>query len=247
VCAGLPLVGRIAVIKVGCCGFAGARERCFRTFSVVEVQQTFYQPPRPDTLARWRREAPEAFEFTVKAWQLMTHEATSPTYRRLRARLSEDEKRQAGSFRPTGVVREAWETTRQAALALGADKVLFQCPASFQPTDENKDRMRQFFGRLDRQGLTLIWEPRGRWSYHEMAELCKELELVHCVDPLSANAATGGIHYFRLHGVGSYRHVYSADELGELARKCKKLPEVYVLFNNVSMFGDAGRFQTLIE
>src|ERR671929_9964 len=54
-----------------------------REFRVVEVQQTFYEPPRDATLLRWRRQAPLRFEFTLKAWQLVTHEASSPTYLRL--------------------------------------------------------------------------------------------------------------------------------------------------------------------
>jgi len=205
------------MIRVGCCGFAGGRAKYFRAFSVVEVQQTFYQPPRLETLARWREEVPPAFEFTVKGWQIITHEATSPTYRRLRACLSEKERREAGAFRSSPVVLRAWETTCQAARVLRADKVLFQCPASFLPTEENGERMRQFFGRIDRQGLRLIWEPRGRWAHREIAALCEELDLVHCVDPFTAKAATGGLQYYRLHGAGSYRYTYSADELRELA------------------------------
>jgi uncharacterized protein YecE (DUF72 family) len=36
---------------------------------VVEVQQTFYQPPRVATLEKWRLDAPANFEFTLEAWQ----------------------------------------------------------------------------------------------------------------------------------------------------------------------------------
>jgi uncharacterized protein YecE (DUF72 family) len=63
-------------VKVGCCGFAGSQGRCFRDFRLVEVQQTFYEPPRVTTAERWRAKAPADFEFTLKAWQLITHEAT---------------------------------------------------------------------------------------------------------------------------------------------------------------------------
>jgi len=38
--------------KIGCCGFPRKREQCFRVFDVIEIQETFYQPPRPETLAR---------------------------------------------------------------------------------------------------------------------------------------------------------------------------------------------------
>lgn len=45
----------------------------FERFSIVEVQQTFYEPPARSTLLRWRESAPQGFEFTLKAWQLITH------------------------------------------------------------------------------------------------------------------------------------------------------------------------------
>jgi uncharacterized protein YecE (DUF72 family) len=53
--------------KVGCCGFREARAKYFRKFPLVEVQQTFYEPPKPSTLKSWREEAPEDFEFSLKA------------------------------------------------------------------------------------------------------------------------------------------------------------------------------------
>jgi len=110
-----------AMTKVGCCGFGIARPKYFQTFSVVEIQQSFYQPPKQDTIKRWRDEAPADFEFTLKAWQLITHEASSPTYRRLKQRLSESQKKQVGAFRLTAVVRRAWDTTLQMARILAAN------------------------------------------------------------------------------------------------------------------------------
>jgi len=42
------------MIKVGCCGFGVARSKYFQEFSLVEIQQTFYQPPRQKCRAkRW--------------------------------------------------------------------------------------------------------------------------------------------------------------------------------------------------
>ncbi|MGH8729330.1 MAG: DUF72 domain-containing protein [Burkholderiales bacterium] len=74
-------------IYVGCCGFPMAKPEYFKRFPTVEVQQTFYQPPRPETLRNWRRAAPPEFQFHLKAWQRITHESSSPTYRRLKARI----------------------------------------------------------------------------------------------------------------------------------------------------------------
>jgi hypothetical protein len=70
------------MIRLGMCGFTIGTAEYYRQFPVVEVQHTFYDPPPLPTLERWRTEAPEGFEFTMKAWQVITHLGTSSTYRR---------------------------------------------------------------------------------------------------------------------------------------------------------------------
>src|SRR5579884_1684782 len=110
-------------VRVGCCGFPVGRERYARVFRLVEVQQTFYQVPARALLQRWREQLPPPFEFTLKAWQLITHDATSPTYRRLREPLSRKALRQCGSFRPTDEVHGAWELELIRELCVELDLV----------------------------------------------------------------------------------------------------------------------------
>ena len=235
-------------VKTGCCGFRMSRAEYMQLFPAVEVQQTFYQPPQVPTLERWRAEAPKDFEFTLKAWMLITHEARSPTYRRLKRELSEEEREQCGSFRPTPLVREAWDVTLACARALKARRVLFQCPASFRPTKENVKNLREFFEKAERpRGMQFLWEPRGDWADALVRELCQELDLTHVVDPFSARTVTPERCYFRLHGRKGFRYVYEDDELEELYTMLPKKGTSYVLFNNVRMRDDAARFQRLIE
>ena len=236
------------LVNVGCCGFRSAMVDYLRHFRVVEVQQTFYQPPRISTLERWRVQAPQDFEFTLKAWQLITHEARSPTYRRLKRNLSEAEQTQCGSFRPTEMVREGWEVTLACARALAARRILFQCPASFTPTREHVEGMRRFFASIERdEGMQFLWEPRGGWADDLVRTLCRELDLVHVVDPFSARTQTPDRCYFRLHGRKGWRYVYETDELEELLAMLPGDNDSYVLFNNVRMREDAMKFQELIR
>ena len=133
------------MIKVGCWGFPTKRESYYQTFQVVEVQQTFYQLPLIATGKRWRQEAPPNFEFAVKAWQLITHEPSSPTYRRLRMKIPEVKKRDYGFFKGTDAIEEAWAKTADFARALKAKKILFQSPASFLPSSDHLRNIKQFF------------------------------------------------------------------------------------------------------
>lgn len=230
--------------KTGCCGFPLPKIEYARRFPVAEVQQTFYEPPRIATLERWRALVPEHFEFTLKAWQLITHTAKSPTYRRLRTKLAAGEPGQCGAFQSTPVVRRAWETTRDCAEALRARLLLFQCPASFTPTPENLDNIRRFFSSLERGRLTFLWEPRGNWPGELVLSLCNELNLVHAVDPFLTPSVTPDFTYFRLHGGKNFKHVFTDEELEKVASLIPPGRPAYVMFNNVNMLKDAERFMS---
>jgi uncharacterized protein YecE (DUF72 family) len=226
----------------------------YRTFPVVEIQQTFYNLPRVQTAEKWRQEAltrcprtgGSEFEFTLKAWQLITHEPTSPTYRRLRRAIPETEKALYGSFRPTEPVLRAWTDTAAVARAMGARVVVFQCPPRFTPTPEHVENLRKFFGSVDRTGLVMGWEPRGDWPPDLVRGLCRDLDLVHVVDRLKDSPQSEGLRYFRLHGVTGYRYLHTDQDLRTLAAQCTSDAPTYVLFNNLFMAEDALRFMELL-
>jgi uncharacterized protein YecE (DUF72 family) len=236
-------------IKLGTSGFGIAQTKYVQVFSCVEVQHTFYQPPKISTLERWRAAAPPEFEFVLKAWQLITHDAKSPTYRRLKKKLTEDERQEAGYFRPTDTVEEAWATTLACARALNARTILFQCPASFKQTSENISNLKKFFTSIRRdEQLNFAWEPRGDWDSKVVKELCKDLKLWHAVDPFTAQSVTPDRLYLRLHGRSGWRYEYEDGELRELAALITlKTKRAYVFFNNARMTQDALRFQEIIE
>jgi uncharacterized protein YecE (DUF72 family) len=233
-------------VRIGTCGFGLSKVEYARSFSCVEVQNTFYQPPQIATLERWRQGMPSSFEFTLKAWQLITHEARSPTYRRLKRKLSEIETQEAGFFKPTPIVREAWEVTRACAGALQARTILFQCPASFTQTKANISNLEKFFSSIARGKFNFCWEPRGPWDPDIIKSICSDLKLSHVVDPFVAKTVTPHKSYFRLHGRAGWKYQYEEDELRELAAMLPKRGRSYVLFNNASMTLDALRFQAIV-
>ncbi len=217
-------------------------------FRVVEVQQAFYQPPTVNVITRWRTQMPGNFEFTLKAWMLSTHLAKSPTYRRLRRPLKAHEAVDAGAFQDTAIVDESWRVSLEAARILRANKILFQCPASFRPTPENLENMRRFFTRIERlPGMRLLFEPRGpAWTPKLVRPLVNELDLVHVVDPFVGPTVSTDLIYYRLHGITGARHVYSQDELRRLAAMVAADHDTYVMFNNMPRVGDAERFKLIL-
>ncbi|KPL02865.1 MAG: hypothetical protein AMJ73_08070 [candidate division Zixibacteria bacterium SM1_73] len=245
-------------IKIGCCGFPVSRGKYYKSFRVVEIQQTFYQPPEEKTVLKWRNEAPDNFEFSLKVWQLITHEPSSPTYRRLKFKIPESKKKNYGFFKPTDEVWEAWEKTERVAQILKSKIIVFQCPPRFEPNSENKKNFGRFFKTVKRKNCLLVWEPRERWEREEICSLCEKLDLVPCIDPFGNEPLPCKIGYFRLHGKTGYRYKYTDSDLEELKkiarypleRDSPRTPKSYSLqyfmFNNVFMFEDALRFKKIM-
>lgn len=234
-------------VKLGMCGFTIGAAAYYKQFRVVEVQQTFYDPPPLATLERWRAQAPVDFEFTMKAWQVITHFGTSRTYRRLKSEFGDRARAEAGGFRVNDTVMRAWKKTLDCAHILRASAILFQCPASFRATDENVAAMRSFFATIVRpDGVRLMWEPRGPWPDETVSALCDDLGLVHAVDPFIRPSLTPDVMYWRLHGNRSHYARYTDDELRQIH---DWLPsgdrDAYVLFNNIPRVHDIRRFREL--
>ncbi|HYP13655.1 MAG TPA: DUF72 domain-containing protein [Bryobacteraceae bacterium] len=237
---------------VGCCGWSEAQARYVRDFPVIEIQTTFYQPPDASVAKRWKSQAPPGFQFCMKAWQLITHTPASPTYRRLKAGISPEERELYGSFRPTEQVWLAWERTRDIASILDARVVVFQCPKSFLPTPESMRNLSRFFNEVDRDGRTFGWEPRGDdWNPGLIRDLCVQCNLVHIVDPFQSDAAYGDALYWRLHGRQGYRYRYTDEDLAELEAKLQARAHLpgpnYVMFNNIYSKDDALRFTNKLD
>ena len=240
-----PVPTKIPNVRIGCCGFAMAQATCFRTFSCVEIDSSFYQLPRVETAARWRAAAPSDFDFSLKAWQVITHRASSPTYRR--TRLDPRDREYCGDFGFNPTIRWAWDQTYAVAKALCATFVVFQSPQSFSPSKENIANLRRFFERAKRGKFHMGWEPRGKWSAELIASLCRELDLVPIVDPLSTKPIpVGKLRYFRMHGATGPRHRHSSEELAHLESLCRGRQATWCMFNNVAMADDGDRFRKLL-
>lgn len=186
----------------------------------------------------------------MKAWQLITHTPSSPTYRRLRSPVSATETDVYGSFRPTEQVALAWERTREIAAVLDAAVIVFQCPRSFVPSRENIRNLDRFFTTIDRGAWLFAWEPRGPdWEPNLIRDICAANRLVHCVDPFESEPAWGTSLYWRLHGRGGYRYRYTDADLADLEHRLERYAGLpgpnYIMFNNISSGADAARFQAM--
>lgn len=245
-------------VKIGCCGFAGGMSSYFEQLKVVEIQQTFYKLPLLSTIRRWREKAPEGFEFTVKAFQAITHPTSSPTWRKSSIKIHPRLASRYGLLRPTAENLEMWNKTREVMSALQSRICLVQCPPSFQLTKRNLTNLRRFFLKARRDGIEVAWEPRHK-SWHEdrdtVREICSSLNLIHVTDIFKREPVSEHhVNYIRLHGLGreiNYKYKFTDSDLQSLLHKIedisKRSRELYILFNNMSMREDAIRFQRMLQ
>ncbi len=250
----------LMLVKVGCCGFPVSRRKYYAEFKVVEIQQTFYKPPSIDTMRKWREEAPEDFEFTFKAWQVITHSPKSPTWRKAKIDIPKEDIEKYGLLKPTKENIETWRKMLDIAKVLRAKIIVLQTPPSLRYDNGNIDRIREFFDKIMsiNNNVYVAWEPRGQWHMYinKLSEIFKKYKIIHVVDPFKYDPIPSSeVCYLRLHGRGkrevNYRYKYTQDDYNELLIKLKDyskyFSECYVMFNNVYMFGDAREFKEYVR
>jgi uncharacterized protein YecE (DUF72 family) len=205
-------------------------------FDTIEINTTFYQPPRPEVVRGWARrvEHNPNFKFTAKLWQRFTHDRNA---------TREDEK----------VFKRCLEPLCQAG-RLGT--LLLQFPWSFKNTREN----REYVGGLvvEFMEYPLALEVRhASWNQPEIFRMLRDLSVGFCnIDqPVIGRSlgpgaqATTPVGYVRLHGRNyerwftsegrpeeRYNYLYSLAELEPWAARIRSLASetaaVYVITNN---------------
>jgi len=241
-------------IKVGCCGQAGlSLEKYAELFNVIELQTPFYRLPKTETATRWRETVPENFEFTTKAFQGVTHLASSPTWRRAGSQRPASNIKNYGHLQQTEECLISWRNTIDLCQTLRATVCVVQMPPSFEYSEKNLEAIHSFFegsGENFAVGLELR---HSSWNGHraELAAVLDKVNVLHIVDPLKETPVrTSSTGYFRLHGLGSrlYDYKYNDEDISRLKQVISGFSpqRYYAMFNNIYSRDDALRFKRLL-
>ncbi len=210
-------------------------------FDTVEINSSFYAPPRVKTASSWARRVHNnpRFRFTAKAWQRISHEWKDASG--------------ASTAAACDQIRSSMDPLAKTGV-LGA--LLLQFPWSFRFTEENLDYLGNLFRLLHQ--FSLVLEVRhGSWDQERTHAFLREFGIAFCnVDqPVIGNSlgpsarVTARLGYFRLHGRNygnwfmedagrdaRYDYLYSKAEIRELAGMIRIIrqgaDETYVVTNN---------------
>jgi uncharacterized protein YecE (DUF72 family) len=207
-------------------------------FDTIEINTSFYQPPRPEHCELWLGyiAANSRFRFTAKLWQRFTHET-------------------GGNIEDERAVRAGFDLLRDAG-KLGA--VLLQFPFSFHRTKDNSNYLKKLLKRFD--DYPLVVEVRhATWNDAAFYEFLHARGVGFCnIDqPVIGRSlkpserTTASIGYVRLHGrrydtwfsddpetpaFERYNYLYSEAELEPWVARIKHVAEhsksTYVVANN---------------
>ncbi len=207
----------------------------------VEINSSFYAPPKPESAASWARKISRNpnFRFTAKVWQRLSHSTGEEPRTSLRENCD--------------IVRASMDPLANMGV-LGA--LLLQFPWRFRYSAENLDYLSDLFRCM--KDFSLALEVRhGSWDREPFYRFLSENNVALCnIDqPVIGNSMrpearlTAPLGYFRFHGRNyqnwfregagrdaRYDYLYTKDEIRQLADRVRKVQkeaqETYVVTNN---------------
>ena len=211
------------MLIVGCAGFSGPATKYFKEYRFVEVQETHLSSPGPGTIRRWRREAPEGFEFALLGPRQIGQEG----------------------FREGKVIETALRSLGEVAAELSAKTAVFLAPADFAQNRQNRAALRGFLEAVRRQFDGVVFDPGAVWDPKDADALAEDAGAIAVRDPLQHGASARDVAYYRLPGPAGHKSRYedpAIERLAEIAKEAGEQRATYV-FTNVDMFADAKRFK----
>lgn len=186
-------------------------------FRTLEINHSFYQLPKKDTLVQWRSHVPDGFQFAIKASRYITHNKN----------LKDSEEPVANFM------------DRVMALEDALGPILFQLPPNWHC---NPERLKQFLKILP-EGFEYSFEFRDRtWHCPEIYDLLTQHGAAFCIFDLrqqpSEPIITADHIYIRLHGpntepyTGHYPPEALACWVDTFAIWSQQGKRIYCYFNN---------------
>ena len=200
-----------------------------RFFRTVEVNNSFYRLPSPETFTAWGASVPDDFTFAVKGSRFITH----------MKKLKDPQQSLERFLHNVGFLENK----------LGP--ILFQLPPTWKL---NYERLKDFVEALPTYHRYTFEFRHPSWYSEQVYELLQQHNIAFCIYELAMHLSpiqlTTDFVYVRLHGPGGkYQGSYSDSVLQEWADQAREWKEqgkdVYIYFDNDQNAYAAFNAQTL--
>jgi uncharacterized protein YecE (DUF72 family) len=249
----------VSQVRVGCADLppGNVRERFFNQLSYLESSLWLTGPVKPATWKKWCTSPPGALGLVAPV--VITHPSGkgAPPHTFTVPR----EPHAWGELRDTPAVRDHVDLLARVAAEAKASAVVFHTPASFSPSQTNRDTVRRFFSETapaEKVGAALrVWRPDGLWEPRTAVALAAELGIVCALDPLILDPGgtpaafyddlPGDAVYFRVSGLGRPSRKLPEHELERLVELIARFERAWVVFATAERFRDARGLLQLIS
>jgi uncharacterized protein YecE (DUF72 family) len=249
----------VSQVRVGCADLppGNVRERFFNQLSYLESSLWLTGPVKPATWKKWCTSPPGALGLVAPV--VITHPSgkSAPPHTFTVPR----EPHAWGELRDTPAVREHVDLLARVAAEAKASAVVFHTPASFSPSQTNRDAVRRFFNETapaEKLGAAVrVWRPDGLWEPPTAVALAAELGIVCALDPLILDPGgtpaefyddlPGDAVYFRVSGMGRPSRKLPEHELERLVELIARFERAWVVFATAERFRDARGLLQLIS
>jgi uncharacterized protein YecE (DUF72 family) len=213
-------------IVIGCSGFSVPASRYFKEFTFVEITETHVSTPGVGTIKRWRREAPQSFDFALIAPREIGQEG----------------------FRAGKVTDTALASLVSVAKELSAKTAVFVAPSEVTASKPVKTAVAELLARAKKKFARVIWDA-PHWDPDDAESVAEGGGALAARDPLAHGLSSQKVAYYRLPGPAGHKSRYedpSITKLAELAGAAKHTQATYV-FTNVDMTQDAKRLKRALN
>ncbi len=217
-----------------------SKKYLFSCVDVIELQDSFNNPPKSQSGKKLRSETPANVFFSV---QLPKHLFLQPASNaKLVGEISN-----YGEFQNTEENRQLLNKAIKYADSVNADTVVLITPSSFTPAKPRREALLSFFENVDLGSKQLVWQPSGPWESEAAASFALEMNAILAVDPLRDQPPNGQSCYLRLGPfsvMGSRMGIY---DLEQIAKTIRSFENATVVFDTDRAVDDSRNLRTVLS
>jgi uncharacterized protein YecE (DUF72 family) len=178
--------------------------------------------PTLQTLRRWRKSVPPAFDFSVVAGPHLSR------------------------ARPGKAADRELDAARAAIDELQARCFVLRTPPEVTPTALWRERIGKIAAKFPRDATRFVWEPGGVWEVEDAAEQARSWDATLLVDPAKDTVPAGAVAYVRLRAIGGTR-AFASSALERIVEAVGPRREVFAIIETDSALAEAKRLRRVVQ
>ncbi|MBU1219531.1 hypothetical protein KKF34_10260 [Myxococcota bacterium] len=208
---------------------------------MAEVESFITTKPKKGTLVNWREVMGKKFRFVLPAPTALT----DPDWNKAGTGFWRDG---AQGFKEGAERDFITKTMFKSAGILQCITFLFPTPVSFRPTEDNRQRIMDYFKPFVEKKQRVIWAPTGLWDMEKLLRDTAGTGIFIAQNPLDVNFIQDDeeFRYLRIENIAS-KNVTSEINMEKILEACDGAKRVFAVFKTSNPLRDANAFNRFLS